>query len=427
MASSLRGLPGHELLARLRSLVQRGNAVEAELLVHLGEVEARRLFLEEACSSIFVYCQRVLHFSESVSYKRIHTARAVRRHPQVLEAVRRGDLHVTGVTLLAPQLTSENCAELLGAAKHKTAEEIRRLLADRCPKPDVRASVRLVPAATASAAAGSSAGQKSLETPAPNRAASDGAQENEFVALGRGSPGPAAPADPSSPQGDPATRARTEPLGGERYCVRFTAGPEMHGQLQELRALMRHQVPDGDLGKILARAVAVLLEQVRKRKFGECAAPGPPKPSSGPPSRQIPAAIRRTVWSRDGGRCTFASSAGRRCEAREFLEFHHREPWARNRVHTVAGIALRCRAHNQHEACRDFGERHMARFRQSTRSAAPAVVHARSSPAPHPRLDSNPNREDEPLATGSDVEAPEVESHRRFREPSPVPDPLRPP
>jgi hypothetical protein len=154
---------------------------------------------------------------------------------------------VTGVTLLAPQLTSENCAELLGAAKHKTAEEIRRLLADRCPKPDVRASVRLVPAATASAAAGSSAGQKSLETPAPNRAASDGAQENEFVALGRGSPGPAAPADPSSPQGDPATRARTEPLGGERYCVRFTAGPEMHGQLQELRALMRHLVKSAEI------------------------------------------------------------------------------------------------------------------------------------------------------------------------------------
>jgi hypothetical protein len=427
MASSLSGLPGHELLARLRSLVRRGNAVEAELLVHLGEVEVRRLYLEEACSSIFVYCQRVLHFSESVAYKRIHAARAARRHPAVLEAVRRGDLHVTGVTLLAPQLTGENCADLLRGAKHKTAEEIRRLLADRRPMPDVKASVRRVPATTASVIAGSSAGQKSLETPAPNGTTSNRTHETELVTIGRRSPASAAPAVPSSPQCNPETRARTEPLGGERYCVRFTADPETHAQLQELRALMRHQIPDGDLGKILARAVTSLLEQVRRRKLGECAAPRAAKPSGARPSRQIPAAIRRKVWSRDGGRCTYVSPAGRRCQAREFLEFHHREPWAKNREHTVAGIALCCRAHNQHEAGRDFGERHMARFRGSARPAEPAPVQERSGRAPHSQLDSNPDREDEPLATGSGARPPEAGRLRRFREPSPVPDPLRSP
>jgi len=125
MAASLHGLPGHELLTRVRHLVQRGNAIEAELLAHLGELDARRLFLEEACSSIFVYCVRVLHFSESVAYKRIHAARAARRHPEILAALRRCDLGTTGVTLLAPQLTRENCAELIHAARHKTANEIR--------------------------------------------------------------------------------------------------------------------------------------------------------------------------------------------------------------------------------------------------------------------------------------------------------------
>jgi hypothetical protein len=53
------------------------------------------------------------------------------------------------------------------------------------------------------------------------------------------------------------------------------AGRETHAQLQELRALMRHQVPDGDVGKILARAVAVLHAQVRKRKFAETSSPRP--------------------------------------------------------------------------------------------------------------------------------------------------------
>jgi hypothetical protein len=87
-------------------------------------------------------------------------------------------------------------------------------------------------------------------------------------------------------------RSRSEPLGGERYCVRFTVDAALHAQLQELQALMRHQIPDGDLGKILARAVPLLLKQVRKRKFGEGSAPKSKKPGSEPVSRSIPPATR---------------------------------------------------------------------------------------------------------------------------------------
>ena len=336
MASSLGSLPSDQLLSRLHSLIRRGNAVEAELLAHLGEVDARRLYLGEACSSMFVYCVRVLHFAEAVAYKRIAAARAARRHPEVREAVRRGDLHVTGVSLLAPQLTSENGAELIEAARHKTADEIRRLLADRQPKPDVPASVRRLPTPAA------------LRSPIP-----------------LGSVSATAPIAPTPPMDSSTDRPHTQPLGGERYCVRFTADPKLHQQLQELRALMRHQVPDGDLGKILARAVSALLDQVRKRKYGETPAPRPTKPSAEHMSRHVPAAIRRAVVHRDGGGCSYVSPGGRRCSAREFLEFHHREPWARTPAHAVEGIALHCRAHNQHQACRDFGQRHMARFRKT--------------------------------------------------------------
>lgn len=42
-------------------------------------------------------------------------------------------------------------------------------------------------------------------------------------------------------------------------------------------------------------------------------------------SRYIPAAVRRVVHERDGGRCTFVNLQGRRCKARERLEFHHHD------------------------------------------------------------------------------------------------------
>lgn len=154
---------------------------------------------------------------------------------------------------------------------------------------------------------------------------------------------------------------------------------------------MRHQIPGGEVGKILAKAVAVLLKQVRARKFGECSAPRGSRnerdagieraepaeriepaerveqTAESSPSRMIPAAIRRAVSKRDGERCTFGSATGHRCGSRDFLEFHHREPWARHRSHAIDEITLRCRAHNQYAAERDFGWKHMQRFRRRNR------------------------------------------------------------
>ena len=358
MPEALAGLPNAQLLARVRELVQRGNAVEAELLAHLGEVDARRLHLEEGCSSMFVYCQRVLHFAEGVAYKRIQAARAARRHPELLEAVRRGELHLTAVGLLAPKLTASNCAELIQAARHRSAEEVRQLLADREPRPALPASVRKLPEPAKQASASALPRVASPQVVRPD------------ASLTLGEP----PIPPPTPRQTTSARGKIESLGAERYRVQFTADRELYAQLQELRALMRHQVPDGDLAKILARAVAVLLAQVRKRKFAETPRPRPSRPSASPneiASRHIPAAIRRAVWRRDAGRCSYVSAGRRRCDSREFLEFDHTEAWAWTRAHSIEGITLRCRAHNQQRARIDFGEPHMARFdRRSVSSAA---------------------------------------------------------
>jgi 5-methylcytosine-specific restriction endonuclease McrA len=345
--SSLANLPDDQLLSSLRTLVRRGNAFEADLLTYLGEIDARRLYAREGCSSMFTYCVQVLHFAEASAYKRITAARAARQYPELLEAVRRGDLHVTGAGLLAPKLKSEEGRDLIAAARGETAEAIRRLLADQAPKPDVPASIR-----------------KAVTRPAREEKSPDERREEN-------PPTPASSAPPRVAESGGAPieprreRASSEALGGERYCVRFTADREFHAQIQELRALMRHQIPDGDVGKILARAVPLLLERVRKRKLGQTDKPMAAKRTDekSRPSRHVPAAVRRAVSKRDREGCTYVSPGGRRCGAKEFLEFHHAEPWVDSRAHDVENVTLLCRAHNQYAAVRDFGERHMARFR----------------------------------------------------------------
>jgi hypothetical protein len=171
---------------------------------------------------------------------------------------------------------------------------------------------------------------------------------------------------------------------------------------------MRHSIPDGDVGKILARAVGVLLEQVRKQKIGACAsprlAPSPeaskPSPSTAPdgaasmtenPSRHIPVAIRRAVWARDAGRCGYRSREGRQCGSQAYLEFHHQLPWARCREHRLSNISLRCRAHNQYEAELAFGAQHRTRFRNEAPACAAAnEADSGESRRPGLQLDLNP-------------------------------------
>jgi len=85
-----------------------------------------------------------------------------------------------------------------------------------------------------------------------------------------------------------------------------------------------------------------------------------------PSSRHIPAAVRRAVHERDGGRCAYRDKYGRRCAKRHDIEFHHKPPFARGGDHSPANLALMCRAHNTLLAEQDYGQDVMARFRAAT-------------------------------------------------------------
>ncbi|MFI5370956.1 MAG: HNH endonuclease [Candidatus Eisenbacteria bacterium] len=80
--------------------------------------------------------------------------------------------------------------------------------------------------------------------------------------------------------------------------------------------------------------------------------------------------MRRRVWQRDQGQCTFVAENGRRCEARTRLEFDHVDPVARGGDPTSDNLRLRCRAHNQYAAERAFGEAFMRGKRENGRARA---------------------------------------------------------
>jgi 5-methylcytosine-specific restriction endonuclease McrA len=158
------------------------------------------------------------------------------------------------------------------------------------------------------------------------------------------------------------------PAPEERFLVRLTIDKATHDKLRHAQALLSHAVPSGDVAEVFGRALDTLIVQLERRKTGATTRPQRLRPRSGRNQRHIPAHVRRAVWERDGGQCTFVSEAGHRCKARRLLEYDHVDPVARGGEATVGRMRLRCRAHNQYEAERVFGAAFMRRKRGEGRT-----------------------------------------------------------
>jgi 5-methylcytosine-specific restriction endonuclease McrA len=394
---SLKHLASHVLLQNLRALVAREREVTAEVLAHIAEVDARKLYLAEGYPSMFAYCVGELGFSEDATYKRTQAARAAQEHPAILDALAEGRLHLSAVCLLAPHLTPENAEKLLADATHKTKAQIERLLAERFPKPDVPARIEaLLPVASAvSPAPGQVQGTAKLDiaelAPAP--------VETSAVA-----PGPAAGNQPAPGQVDPpALRPKLTPLAPQRFAVQFTMDQEAHDELRYLQALLGHTVPSGDLAEVFRLAVKAHIEKLEKRIFAATSRPRPGRRSKD--VRHVPAAVKREVWERDGGQCAFTSDKGHRCEARTRLQYDHVEPVARGGCATVAGMRLLCRAHNQHAADCAFGKGFMDGKRKAARHSREEARARRGTAAALAQPSANSSTDPSPAHTRADAEA----------------------
>jgi len=328
---SLSSMADDELLHSLSEILQRSRRVDAELVAHIGEVDARRLFAREACSSMFAYATEVLNLSEPEAYLRIAVARAARKHPMLLAMLGEGRLHLSGIAILAPHLTEDNCERVLARAAHKSKRKIEELVAELAPRPDVPPTIRKLPTPPA--------------TPAP--------QLRPDRVETSSPPKPAPPALPAP--------AKTEPLAPERHRVQFTASSELRDKLERLQALTHE-----DLASVIEAAVTEKLERLEAKRYGETKRPRKnlEQTDTSPSSRYIPAAVRRAVHTRDGGRCGFIDQKGRRCTEQRNLEFHHHDPFGRGGAHDPEQISLRCRTHNAFLAEREYGKERMDRYRR---------------------------------------------------------------
>src|SRR5207237_219456 len=271
-----------DLIALTREIARKSNGVEAELLLYLSEIDARKIYRERASPSMIAFCMREFNFSEGAAYNRINVARAARKVPAILEALRSGAVHLAGLRLLAPHLTEENQEKVLSLAAGKSKREIEELVAALSPRSPVPDDVRRLP-------------NRELALAAP------------------------APTDRSATPPAPSREARrpiVAPLSAETFKIQFTGSRAFRDKLRQAQDLLRHRIPNGDLAQVFEKALDVLIAKVLKERFAvgrkprRELAPGPIASAS----HEAPDPMKRAVYERDEGRSALVDDNDNRCQ-----------------------------------------------------------------------------------------------------------------
>jgi 5-methylcytosine-specific restriction endonuclease McrA len=347
--------PYESLLEIARTAFQRERTSGAVLLGVLAEVDARKDYLAAGYPSMYAWCVGELGLRHHPAYMRIEVARIARRFPAVFPMISEGTLCMTAVNQLGPYLTDENAGPLLSAAAEKSKTEIDQLLQE-LRQPDLlvltsraNAADELVPDRVNFS---DTKQEPTVATPADRRAPL--AEDEPVVAL--------APLVPTAHPLAPSRIASTP----DRMTIHLSMRVATHRKLHRVRELLGHAIASGDMERVLEWMADLSIRYLEKRKHDPPRAARPANPDS----RHIPEAMREAVWERDGGRCTFTSESGHRCECRTHLEFDHIIPFARGGETSVENLQLRCRAHNQFDAERTYGATFIARKREAAREDA---------------------------------------------------------
>ena len=346
---------------RLKVLLSKEQHSMADFLVELADFDERREWEEMGYASLFDFLHRELKLSKGASYYRQVGARLVRRHPEVLEALRDGRLCITSLAEVVKVLTPENCAAVLPKFFHCSSREARFVAAE--VNPVQAAPRREVVTSTATIVPQLASAQRDDSGLPPTGLV----QALEPTPLS---------AQPTAVAGI-AKLSTIEPLSAEDRRLHLTVTREFLAKLDRARDGMSNAYPTATGVFVLEAALDLLLEKQAKARGGtekqrrrrrrrssrtSAATVSEPAPPADP--RYIPQAVKDAVWVRDGGCCAFPAADGEVCGSTRNLEWDHIRPIAHGGLSTVDNVRLLCHRHNQLWAQHCFGKDWMKQFRR---------------------------------------------------------------
>ena len=327
ITGTVAALSDRELLAQTSNLARVERHLQGAIIDHLAEIEARSLFLRRGFASLFEYAVRELGYSDAAAGRRIAAMRLCADNPHTRERLRDGSL------------------SLSAAAELQWAFDRQRRRPQAATTPAVAALPTEPPLVL------DAVGRQKLVEEAAGKSTR---QVKRMLA--DLDPELAAPAD------------RVRPLGNGRYELKALIDAECQRGLEQLTGLLSHVDPRMTVGQLVGRLVREALDRHdpsrRRPRTGSrpavsatstaqtgpgCDGHAAPAPKSRDSGRAIPAAVKREVWQRDGGRCRYVDPhTGRRCTSRHLLQIDHVLPYTLGGGSDPANLRLLCHAHHRH-------------------------------------------------------------------------------
>ncbi len=185
-------------------------------------------------------------------------------------------------------------------------------------------------------------------------------------------------------------RDEVDPLTAELSRLSTTVSRRFLQKLKSAREGLGHAIPGATTEQVLEAALDLLLEKQAKAR-GQVKRPRAVLPPTATPTpipvqppvepnfaeplhrreghrEAIPAAVKRAVWERDQGRCTWPLDSGGVCGSMHRLELDHVDPWSKGGEPTQANLRLLCGRHNHVAARRAFGTRCVDRYAKGGRA-----------------------------------------------------------
>jgi 5-methylcytosine-specific restriction endonuclease McrA len=346
MSTAIRSLSDQELLTRTRDLSTQERKITLSLLLHLGEIERRNLYISQGYSSLFDYCKSHLKFSESAAMRRIKSARCIARFPGICEMLEAGDVNLSTVSRVSSILTPANHGDVLARIKGKSQREVDAVVAGFEPRsavPPDRVRTVVVPVAALG-----------VRTPRLT--------DSECKDIYRRSGGKISTTAEHPVDTAQAQERKTETLS----VIEFSAREQFMKKVSIVQSLAAHRLQGAtSFEHVFELLMDYFIEREHPKKRHERresragAASRAPHESADP--RHIPAHIRDQVFARDNYQCTYVGLNGQHCESTHALQIDHIIPIARGGTSTIDNLRLLCAKHNRLEAERVMGVRSTAR------------------------------------------------------------------
>ena len=281
----LQTLSDSDLLISVRRAAAHEREATLQVLLHLHEVERRRLYLERGYASLFEFSIQELGYCAGSAQIRIESMRLLRDLPsesereRVMKQLDSGDLKLT--QLSAVQRHSRTVKAQGGKVEASEKIALLETLSNRTTR------------------------------------------ETEKIVM---------------------EALRIAPPEGVELKVHLDS--EAMALLEEFKALTSHSNPLRDASVAFKQTLKLAVEAL-KRKRG-LSAPSTSCSEVNPRQVSIPASTQRFVWRNAQGQCSYTDPrTGRRCNSRYFLQIDHIRERSHGGLHEPGNLRLLCQAHHR--------------------------------------------------------------------------------